>query len=55
LIVELDGTIHDFHKEKDYHREQILTSDNLRVLRIMNEELENIDLVKKKITDMFEV
>jgi len=53
LIVELDGPIHDFQKEKDYHREQILTSNNLRVLRILNEELNNIELVKKKITDMF--
>jgi very-short-patch-repair endonuclease len=53
LIVELDGQIHDFQKDKDYHREQILTSNNLRVLRIRNEELNNIELVKKKITDMF--
>jgi very-short-patch-repair endonuclease len=53
LIIELDGPIHDFQKEKDYRRDQILVSYNLRVLRIRNEELNNIDLVKKKITDMF--
>jgi very-short-patch-repair endonuclease len=53
LIIELDGLIHDFQKGKDYHREQILTSNNLRVLRIRNEELGNIEQVKKKITDMF--
>jgi very-short-patch-repair endonuclease len=53
LIIELDGPIHDFQKEKDYHREQILTSNNLRVLRIRNEELDNIEQVKKKITDKF--
>jgi very-short-patch-repair endonuclease len=53
LIIELDGQIHDFQKEKDYSREKILTSNNLRVLRIRNEELSNIEQVKKKITDMF--
>jgi len=55
LIIELDGPIHDFQKEKDYHREQILTSNNIRVLRIRNEELVNIEQVKKKITNMFVV
>jgi very-short-patch-repair endonuclease len=53
LIIELDGQIHDFQKEKDYHREEILTSNNLRVLRIRNDELNNIEQVKKKIFDMF--
>jgi len=53
LIIELDGPIHDFQKEKDYRREQILTSNNLRLLIIRNEELGNIEQVKKKITDMF--
>ena len=43
----------DFQNEKDYHREQILTRYDLRVLRIRNEELENIELVKQKIMGMF--
>ncbi len=55
LIIELDGPIHDFQKEKDYQREQILTSNNLRVLRIRNEELANIEQVKYKIIAMFEL
>jgi very-short-patch-repair endonuclease len=53
LIIELDGPIHDFQKGNDYHRVQILTGNNLRVLRIRNEELDNIDQVKKNIIDMF--
>lgn len=53
LIIELDGPMHEFQKEKDYRREDILASLNLRVLRIRNEELNNIELVKLKITDMF--
>jgi len=55
LIIELDGPVHGFQKEKDYRREQILTRNNLRVLRIRNEDLGNIEQVKKKITDMFEL
>jgi very-short-patch-repair endonuclease len=55
LIVELDGPIHDFQKEKDYRRELVLVSHNLRILRIRNEELNNIEQVKKKISDMFEL
>jgi very-short-patch-repair endonuclease len=55
LIIELDGPVHDFQKENDYRWEQILTSNNFRVLRIRNEELSNIEEVKKKITDMFEL
>ena len=53
LIIELDGPMHEFQKGKDYRREDILASLNLRVLRIRNEELNNIELVKLKITDMF--
>ena len=54
LIIELDGPIHDFQKEKDYRRELILTSHDLRMLRIRNEELGNIEKVKRRITEMFE-
>ena len=54
LIIELDGPIHDFQKEKDYRREFILTSHDLRMLRIRNEELSNIEKVKRRITEMFE-
>jgi len=53
LIIELDGPIHDFQKEKDYQREIILTSNNFRVLRIRNEELHDMEGVIKKITNMF--
>ena len=49
LVVELDGKIHDFQKEKDYQRDLIIKGMGLEVLRIKNEELENIELVKEKI------
>ena len=53
LIIELDGFIHDFQKEKDYNRDLILTANNLRVLRIKNEELSDIGKIKTKIISMF--
>jgi len=53
LIIELDGRIHDFQKEKDYRRDMILEANNLRVLRIDNEDLGDIEVVKVKIINMF--
>jgi len=54
LIIELDGRIHDFQKEKDYYRDKILEANNLRVLRINNDELEVIEKVKLRIINMFD-
>lgn len=53
LIIELDGHIHDFQKEKDHNRDLILSENNLRVLRIKNEELNEIENVKIRIMNMF--
>ncbi len=53
LIVELDGRIHDYQKERDQHRDEILTGMNLRILRIKNEELNDMLSVLKRIEDMF--
>jgi len=53
LIIELDGKIHDFQKEKDYRRDEILAAYNLKVLRINNEELNDIRTVINKITAEF--
>jgi leucyl-tRNA synthetase len=41
--IELDGKIHDFQKDKDKWREEIITSQGIRVIRIKNEELQNIE------------
>ena len=49
LIIELDGQIHNYTIEKDTHREMILKERGFNILRIKNEELENIDQVKNKI------
>ena len=49
LVVEIDGKIHEFQKAYDKNRDEILNELGLRVLRIKNEELEEIDKVLAKI------
>jgi very-short-patch-repair endonuclease len=53
LIIELDGRIHDFQKERDYGRDLILKNLGLRVLRFKNEELEDINKVLLTILNTF--
>jgi len=49
LVIELDGKIHDFQKEDDQHRDEILNSLKLTVLRIRNEEVDDVRSVLEKI------
>lgn len=49
LVIEVDGKIHDFQKEDDQHREDILMSLELNILRIKNEETDDIERVLEKI------
>lgn len=49
LVIEVDGNIHDFQVEDDLHREDILKSMNLTILRVKNEEVEDIPKVLEKI------
>ncbi len=50
LVVELDGKIHDFTKQRDQKRDNILEEMEIKVLRIKNEEVINdIEGVLKKI------
>ena len=53
LIIEVDGKIHDINKKKDKRRDQILVSKGLRILRIKNEELKDIDKVLERISSLF--
>ncbi len=39
LVIEVDGKIHDFQKERDKRREEILEGAGLRMLRFRNEEI----------------
>jgi very-short-patch-repair endonuclease len=55
LVIELDGKIHDYQKERDINRDKILQVFGLKIIRIRNEELRNIEKVKSKIGDYFAV
>ncbi len=50
LAIELDGGIHLKRIEDDKHRDEVLNSLGVEVLRINNEELENIDAVLGRIS-----
>ena len=49
LVIELDGKIHDYQKDYDQNRDKILSGLGLRVIRIKNEELINVELVLEKV------
>jgi len=49
LVIELDGKIHDFQKDYDKERDFIIKEFGLMILRIKNEELEELDKVLNKI------
>ncbi|HXP48391.1 MAG TPA: endonuclease domain-containing protein [Bacteroidia bacterium] len=51
LVVELDGKMHDYTKEYDANRDAVMYNRELNVLRIKNEELENMNDVLLKIKD----
>lgn len=54
LVIELDGPIHNFQKEKDYNRDKVIEGLGLKVLRIQNEELGNLEMVKLKILNILD-
>ena len=54
LVIEVDGKIHDFQEEEDKWREDILKSLDLKILRIKNEEAEDMDAVMEKIKAFIE-
>jgi leucyl-tRNA synthetase len=51
LIIEVDGKIHDFQIDDDQHREDILKDLGLKIIRIKNEETENMIKVLAKINE----
>ena len=53
LAIELDGKIHDFTKTSDKHKDEILNELGIKVLRIKNEELKNMEQVLLKIKTEF--
>ena len=49
LVIELDGEIHKFQGERDHYREEVLKQCNLKILRINNVDLKNMQAVLDKI------
>ena len=49
LVIELDGKIHDNQKEYDEYRTFLINQLGIRVHRIKNEELKDIQAVTAKI------
>ena len=41
LVIELDGQIHDYHKERDKFRTYLMNMLGIEVIRYRNEEIEN--------------
>ncbi len=53
LVVELDGPIHQYTKEYDENRDIVINNLGLRVLRIKNEEMVDVQRVLNKIRGYF--
>lgn len=49
LLIEMDGKVHDFQKEYDANRDEVLASLGMRTLRFRNEELSDLNKVKERI------
>ena len=52
--IELDGKIHEFQVSYDRMREFDLNMRGIRILRIRNQDLNEIEQVKKRILDFLE-
>ena len=50
LDLELDGEIHEYHSDYDSERDAKLDNKGIQVVRIKNEELEDICMVISKLT-----
>jgi very-short-patch-repair endonuclease len=51
LVIEPDGKIHEFQKEKDHRRDLILKELSLKTIRIKNEQLSEINKVLERLRE----
>lgn len=51
LVIEVDGKIHEFQKEYDYQRDLVLNGLGFKVLRLKNEELNDMEGVLERILE----
>ena len=53
IVIELDGRIHDFRKNKDEIRTEVINNLGFTVIRFSNNEIEyNIDKVLNKLSEI---
>jgi very-short-patch-repair endonuclease len=52
LAIEIDGLIHDFTKDKDHNRDKVIEGLGLRIIRLKNSELNDIDMIKRRLSDI---
>jgi very-short-patch-repair endonuclease len=53
LAIEIDGEIHAMQIDYDQWRSSVLNELNIRVLRLKNQEIEDLGNVKEKIRGMY--
>lgn len=49
LIIEVDGGIHEFQKQKDQARDVLMLNKGFKTLRVKNNEFDEIDTIVEKI------
>ena len=52
LVIEVDGPIHEYQQYYDYQRDLVIEKLGLRTARILNDELNDMEMVKNKILDL---
>jgi very-short-patch-repair endonuclease len=56
LIIEVDGTIHNFRKKKDFKRDQLLTGLGFTTLKFTEEEIRwKIEKVKSVLNEYIDI
>lgn len=56
FVVEIDGKIHDYHRQHDAARSEVMNSLGISVVRFKNHEIENgLDSVLKSLADTLEL
>ena len=53
IAIELDGKIHDYQKDRDKWRDEIIQNRGLKLVRIKNEELSKLEILMNKIKYYF--
>ncbi len=53
LVIEVDGPVHEYQQYYDYQRDLVVEKLGLRTVRILNDELNDMETVRSKILSFF--